>query len=175
MRLLGVAIAEPGPVLDRRAKRQRLVRWVLIGFAVLCLTIFCIIGAIVANSATSSEPAPTPSIAIRRADWHGVPQHPDAVPLRALGDDADQFVIADTPAAIGEWYEQAWTAFGLHYVETTSRDGMAIRWFETATGIASDRTAGFRADGNIFGYRRFGYAVTSTGPGGCTIILMRTN
>src|SRR5690349_19569778 len=82
----GTSIADHASPLDRRAARQKIIRGVLLALGVLCLVVFGIIGAIVGNGATSFEREPTPSIVIRHADWHGVPQHPDAELLRTLSD-----------------------------------------------------------------------------------------
>jgi hypothetical protein len=163
--------------LDWRAVRRQLLQRALLGFGALCLVVFGVIGAVIANSASRLDPESARATLgpIVRPDWHGVPQHPKAALLRALNNDSGQFVIADTSAAIGEWYDREWSAFGLHYAETTSRDGMTIRWFETTKGLTSDPMTGFRTDGHIFGFRRFGYAITSTESGRCTVTLMRTN
>jgi hypothetical protein len=112
---------------------------------------------------------------VRLSNWHGVPLHPDAVLLRDFGADSSEYSLAGDAATISDWFEREWTALGLHYVETVSRDGVAMRWFETTDGLTSDPMAGFRTSGHIFGFRRFGYAVDLVGPGRCKVILLRTN
>jgi hypothetical protein len=165
VKFLGTAISDHAPLLDRREARRKIFRRVLLALGVLCLVVFGIIGAIVGNGATSSERDPTPNIIIRHADWHGVPQHPDADLLRTISDDSGQFIVIGDAAAVSDWFEQTWTGFGLRYAETSMRNGVTFRFFQTSGTL----------DDSIFGYRLFGYSVAQTSSGSCTITLIRVN
>lgn len=167
------------PDLSGWKRLSQLQRTLLILAAVSTL-IFGIIGAIVANSASpagnsllgGSRPTLIP---IRRADWNGVPLHPEADLLRLVTPDSSEYTVVGDAAAVGGWFEQAWTELGLRYDGTSALDGTAFRWFAVSASITSDPTSGFRASGHIFGFRRFGYAVVPAGGGRCTITLIRTN
>jgi hypothetical protein len=172
VRFPSLAASDCMPQWERRAARRQIVRRVLLGLGVLCLIGFGIIGALIGNSA-SPDTSATAAPAIRYTDWHGVPLHPDAVLLKTLSIDSSEYTVLGDTASVGDWFEREWTAIGLHAVESTSLDGATYRWFEVPDGIRSDQGAGFRTSGHIFGYRRFGYAVTPSEAGSCTITLIR--
>jgi len=161
----GTALSDHVPLLDRRAARRKIIQRVLLALGVLCLIVFGIIGAIVGNGATSSERDPTSNIIIRHAVWHGIPQHPEADLLRTLSDDSGQFVVLGDAAAVSNWFEQAWAGFGLRYVETSTRNGVTFRFFQSGGNL----------DDSIFGYRLFGYSVAQTSSDSCTVTLIRVN
>jgi hypothetical protein len=148
---------------------------VLLVVGALCLVAFGIIGAVITNGAPLPGRETTQGLSVRRPDWHGVPLHPEADFLSTLSADSSQYTVVGDAAAVSAWFEREWTGIGLHYVETTSLDGTTFRWFETADRITSDQTSGFRTSGHIFGYRRFGYAVTPSESGRSTITLIRLN
>ena len=169
---MSLAASDRMPQWERRAARRRIVRRLLLGLGMLCLIGFGIIGALIGNSASPNTSA-TAALAIRHADWHGVPLHPDALFVKTLLIDSSEYTVVGDAASVGDWFDREWPAIGLRAVETTSLDGVTYRWFEVPEGIRSDRGAGFRTSGHIFGYRRFGYAVAPSEAGGCTIILIR--
>lgn len=148
-------------MLDQRATRQGIVRRVLLIGGVLCLTVFGVIGAVIGNSASSVNKSATAALSIRRADWHGVPLHPEAEFLRVLTPDSSQYTVAGDATTVGGWFKREWTRIGLRFVEMISRNGTTFRFFETSD--------------NIFGYRVFGYAVAETAPGTSTVTLIRLN
>jgi hypothetical protein len=165
VRFRRTATSERAPLWERRAARRRLLRRALLVVGVLSLAVFGIIGAVIGNSA-SPDTSATAALAIKRADWHGVPLHPDAVFLRTLSVDSSQYTATGGAATVGDWFEREWNGIGLRYVETASLDGTTFRWFEVTDGITS---------GHIFGYRRFGYVVAPSESGSCTITLIRAH
>jgi hypothetical protein len=116
MRFRSTAASERATQWERKAARQQFIRRALLVFGVLCLILFGIIGAVIANRA-SSDTSATTDLAIKRVDWHGVPLHPDAVFLKPISMDSSQYTVTGDAANVGDWFERQWTALGLRYVE----------------------------------------------------------
>ncbi|MFN8513209.1 MAG: hypothetical protein U0841_11590 [Chloroflexia bacterium] len=158
MRFRNTATSQYTASPDPSTARLSLARLVVLVVGLLSLIAFGTIGVVVTRN-IPPDTSSTAALSIERDDWHGVPLCPCATFLRNLTPDSSQYTVTADAATVTAWFEREWPQIGLTYRETSARNGTTFRLFETKN--------------HIFGYTIFGYNVTETSPGNCTVTLIR--